>query len=453
MKFILQRISILLLLVCFSITVGAAIPTVEEMWEVIQQQQKIIEELITKIEDTDKKVIATQARVEENAKGVEQTAAEVEATAEAVEEIATTGGTSSTWAERTTIGGYGELHYNNLDDQNTSDGTGDDSLNRVDFHRFVLYFGHEFTDSVRFFSEIEIEHAFSEDTDDGSNSGAVELEQAWLEFDLTNQNRFRAGLDIIPVGMLNPLHEPDTFYGVERNRIETEIIPTTWWEAGAGFNGEVAPGWNYYAVAHTGLVVPTTGSSAFRPRSGRLKVSEADDQDIAFTGRLTYTGMPGLEVGISGQYQADYTGMADTADIDATLFEGHVDYKHSSGFGFRGLYARWNIGDDLGAGVDPATVNADTLEGYYLEPAYRFRLPGGLLPGEAGVFGRYSEYDERNQLAGTAYMFERFSKWDVGLNYWPVQNVVFKFDYTEEDANGPSDRVYDGINLGLGYQF
>ena len=87
MKFILQRISILLLLVCFSITVGAAIPTVEEMWEVIQQQQKIIEELKTKIEDTDKKVIATQARVEENAKGAEQTAAEVEATAEAVENL------------------------------------------------------------------------------------------------------------------------------------------------------------------------------------------------------------------------------------------------------------------------------------------------------------------------------------------------------------------------------
>ncbi len=189
--------------------------------------------------------------------------------------------------------------------------------------------------SIRFFSELEVEHALTKDTADGSGSGEVELEQAWLEIDVNQNHHFRAGLDILPIGIINPTHEPNTFYGVERNTVETEIIPTTWWEAGAGFNGEVAPGWNYDVVVHSGLVSPNTGPSTLRPRSGRLKVAEADDQDIAYTGRLRYTGMPGLEVGLSGQYQSDMTGTADTFDVDATLFEGHVDYKHSSGLGYR----------------------------------------------------------------------------------------------------------------------
>ena len=297
-------------------------PSVEEMWEMIQQQQQVIAELKARLDETDQRVTLNKEKTEE-------TAVEVEAAAEAFETAqASTRGSS--WADRTTVGGYGELHYNNLSDNNdTVDG--DNSLDQVDFHRFVLYFGHEFTDNIRFFSELELEHALSGD----GESGEVELEQAWIEMDINDNHRFRAGVDILPIGIINPTHEPNTFYGVERNKVETEIIPTTWWEAGLGLNGEFAPGWNYDIVAHGGLLSPTSGSSTLRPRSGRSKISKAEDQDIAFTGRLRYTGMPGLEVGISGQYQSDMTGTADAFDVDATLFEGHIDYKHASGFGLR----------------------------------------------------------------------------------------------------------------------
>jgi len=349
-------------------------PSMEEMWEVIQQQQQVIAELKARLDETDQRVTVNEEKTEE-------TAEEVEAAAEAFE-TAQTSSSGSSWADRTTVGGYGELHYNNLSDNNDTVG-GDNSLDRVDFHRFVLYFGHEFTDNIRFFSEIELEHAVSGDGEDGE----VELEQAWIEMDINDNNRFRAGLDILPIGIINPTHEPNTFYGVERNKVETEIIPTTWWEAGLGFNGEIAPGWNYDIVAHGGLLSPTTGSSTLRPRSGRSKVSNADDQDIAFTGRVRYTGMPGLEVGISGQYQADMTGTADAFNVDATLFEGHIDYKHASGFGLRALYARWDI--DAPTGI---TFTQNNLDGWYVEPAYRFRVPG-FIPGEIGVFTRYAEWD------------------------------------------------------------
>ncbi len=412
----------------------AETPSMEEMWETIQQQQQVIAELKARLDDTDQRVTINEDKTEENAE-------EVEAAAEAFE-TAQTSTKGSSWADRTTVGGYGELHYNNLSDNNdTVDG--DNSLDQVDFHRFVLYFGHEFTDNIRFFSELELEHALSGD----GESGEVELEQAWIEMDINDNHRFRAGVDILPIGIINVTHEPNTFYGVERNKVETEIIPTTWWEAGLGLNGEIAPGWNYDIVAHGGLLSPTSGSSTLRPRSGRSKISKADDQDIAFTGRLRYTGMPGLEVGLSGQYQSDMTGTADTFDVDATLFEGHIDYKHASGFGLRALYARWDI--DAPTGI---TFTQDNLDGWYVEPAYRFKAPGFIL-GEIGVFTRYAEWDARGQGTVPDGTYVQYESWNVGTNWWPHPNVAFKFDYQNESGDDRAKVISDGFNLGLGYQF
>ncbi|MGB5277758.1 MAG: porin, partial [Gammaproteobacteria bacterium] len=46
------------------------------------------------------------------------------------------------------IGGYGELHYNNWE---FPDGS---KFRELDFQRFVLFFGYDFTDSIRFHSEV-----------------------------------------------------------------------------------------------------------------------------------------------------------------------------------------------------------------------------------------------------------------------------------------------------------
>jgi len=415
-------------------SVQAETPDADEMWKIIQQQQKVIEQLQQKLEQTEQKVEVAEKKVEE-------TVQEVEAATDAME-VAQTSTSGSSWFDRTSVGGYGELHYNNLSDDNDTVG-GDDARDRVDFHRFVLYFGHEFTDSIRFFSEFELEHAIAGE----GQVGEIELEQAWIEMDLNDNHRFRAGVDILPIGIINVTHEPNTFYGVERNRVESEIIPATWWEAGVGVNGEVAPGWNYDLVTHGGLLSPTTGSSTLRPRSGRSKVAEADNQDIAVTGRIRYSGMPGLEVGLSGQYQADMTGTADAFDVDATLFEGHIDYKHSSGLGLRALYARWDI--DAPTGL---TFTQDDIDGWYIEPAYRFKAPG-FIPGDMGIFTRYSEWDERGQGAVPDGTYVQFDSWNVGMNWWPHKNVVFKVDYQNESGDDRADAVRDGINLGMGYQF
>jgi hypothetical protein len=468
---------------------GAAPPSLEELWTLVQTQQEQLKtlsdelsatraelaEAVGKIDQTERATLDTSARIA-------AVDAKVEATAEVLEEATGTGSTSDdslyttnvpqaagsvgsaggrwgpisgrtrssagTWAERTTLGGYGELHYNSLQDNATAFDGAADGVNRADFHRFVLFASHTFNSWLRFASEVEVEHSLIGD----SQPGEVALELAWLEADIHARHHVRAGIDILPVGLLNLTHEPNTFYGVERNPIETEIIPSSWTEAALGFWGELGGGFSYNAYVHSGLKMATTGGSAFRPRAGRLKVAEADDQDVAFLGRLIYSGHPGLEIAATFDYQADYTGTADAAEADAWLVETHVDYRHHSGFGLRALYARWELGSDLSAGVDPGLVNADSLQGWYVEPAYRFST-ANYFPGELGLFARYQQWDQRNQLTGAAFRFERFDGITAGVNYWPHPQVVFKFDAQWQDADGPVDRELDGFNLGLGYQF
>lgn len=379
----------------------------------IQEQQKQIETLTERLEQTTQKVQDTE-------KKVEVTNERVEATGAMVEQVRETSSAQPGWWQNTRLGGYGELHYN----------AGD--KDEVDFHRFVLFIGHDFSDKIRFFSEFELEHSIA---GDGQN-GEVELEQAYVQFDLNEYHRANVGIQLIPVGILNHTHEPPTFFGVERNPVETNIIPSTWWEAGAGVSGQLWEGVSYDAMIHSGLQTPTTGGNAFKIRNGRNKVSEAAADDGAYTMRLRWTGMPGVEVGITGQYQSDVT--QGDLNVDATLFEVHTDIRQGP-WGLRGLFARWDLD-----GAAPKAVGRDVQEGWYLEPSYRFQTKLG----EVGVFARYNEWDNNAGSSGDT----KFQEIDFGVNYWPHEDVVLKMDFQVQDApTGESED--DRVNLGLGFQF
>jgi hypothetical protein len=419
MKRLCSSILAPLLLVATTATPAAEpkTPSIEDLWKIIQQQQAEIEALKRQQQNT-----AQQA--EEADKKAEVADVKAEAAVVAVEESAT----RAHPFEKTTLGGYGELHYNNLD-----------SKEEVDFHRFVLTLGHAFTDSIRLFSELELEHSVSGDGEDGE----FELEQAYLEFDLNEQHSVKTGLFLVPVGILNDTHEPPTFYGVERNPVEKNIIPTTWWEAGADFHGELGKGFSYNLAGTSGLNVDTSGSKAFLIRNGRQKASKAKANDGAVTGRVKWTGIPGVELGLTGQWQKDIT--QGELGVGATLLEAHADIQRGP-FGFRALYAHWNLDNhnDINAS-DPSAVGRDEQEGWYIEPSYKTRV--GTIPGEWGLFARYNVWDNN---AGSSNDTE-MKQINAGLNYWPIPDVVFKFDVQSQDNEG--DKNDNGFNLGIGYQF
>ena len=407
-----------------SLAGAAEMPTPEQMWALIQQQQAQIEELTKRVQANESQTATTETKVLAAVSQVAQTDAKIEATSAYVETLADRGGSASggnAWYERTSVGGYGEMHLNFGD------------TDQIDFHRWVLFFGHEFSDSMRMFSEFELEHSLS----GNGKPGEVELEQAYAEFDLSESTRAKTGLFLLPIGLLNEIHEPNTFYGVERNLVEKNIIPTTWWEGGAALSHTTAEGWGYDMALHSGLNTPTAGGSAFNIRSGRQKLAKAVMKSGAATFRARYTGIPGLEVAAAGQFQQDLAQGSLNENIDAVLLTAHVDWKQGP-FGLRALYARWDLG-----GTAPALLGRDEQYGYYVEPSYRIETEYG----DWGFFGRYSTYD--NSAASILATANEY--FDLGVNYWPHANIVLKADVQFADpANGADD---DTVNLGFGYMF
>ena len=324
----------------------------------------------------------------------------------------------------THLGGYGELHINMLEDQ----ATGEES-NVLDFHRFVLFLSHDFNDRLRLNSELEVEHAYSGD----NKPGAVELEQAYVEYDWRPGHSLKAGLFLMPVGILNETHEPPTFYGVERNPVEKNIIPTTWWEGGVAFDGSFADAFRYDLALTSGLY--TSADDNYAVRAGRQKGAKARFDSQAYTGRLRWLGIPGLELSASAQYQDDITQGTDPLAGGAWLLSGHVAWQREH-LGLRALYGDWTLD-----GEGPEAIGADRQVGWYVEPSWRFNE-------HWGVFARYNSWDNK---AGKGVDSE-YAQWDVGVNYWLHPNVVFKLDYQDQDAPDGKKEL-DGWNLGVGYQF
>ena len=393
--------------VIFSLQANAAgMPSQEEMWQIIQQQQKQIEALTGKVKDNSDKAETAIVAVEDANQGSHGNA-----------------NASSSWANKTSIGGYGELHYNSLQGEG---GASDKDV--IDLHRFVLFVGHEFTDRLRFFSELEVEHAIS---GDGQN-GEVELEQAYIEYDFAQNHSAKAGMFLLPVGIINETHEPTAFYGVERNPVEKNIIPATWWAAGLAASGSIMDGVYYDVALHEGL--NTSAGDSYKPRSGRQKSSKASADDLAMTARIKYTGVRGLELAASYQYQSDITQGLDPTAGSANLISAHGIYNKGP-FAIKALYGQWDL-----SGSGPESIGADKQNGWYIEPSWK-------VNSSIGLFARYNQYDN---AAGSSSDSSK-TQYDFGLNWWLHRDVVLKVDYQIQDNdNGKNQK---GFNAGVGYQF
>jgi len=396
-------------------------PTLEELWALVQAQQAEINALKAQVETQQLELSERAAEVAEVKTENEAQSMQLEATLDYLETSPL-----AQAAPAVSIGGYGELHYNNLD-----------SGNEIDYHRFVLYFGHAFTENLSFYSELELEHALAGE----GAPGEIELEQAFVQWDFSPSHRIRAGMMLVPVGFLNETHEPDTFYGVERNSIEKNVIPTTWWEAGASLSGEVTATLKYDFMLHSGLALDLDHPSAKKQtniRSARQKVSEATAEALAYSGRLEWQPNASLKIGGTVQYQADLTqgaGAGGAKDIDGLLIESHLE-AFAGPFSLRALYARWDLDDAI------AVINAGSEKqlGWYVEPRYR-------ISDRLGLFARYGEFDLQ---AGQNAMDSQNETIDVGLNYWIHETVVIKADIQRYRFAGETNR---GFNIGVGYSF
>ena len=341
------------------------------------------------------------------------------------------------------LSGYMDFHFNKAD--------GEDGV--LDFHRFVLLLSHGFSPRLRFVGELELEHAFVEGLED---SGELELEQAYLDFLLSRRFNVRAGMLLMPVGIINERHEPPVYNGVERPFVDTVIVPSTWFDAGAGVHGEIGRGLRYraYVVAPLNALEFTAHEGI---RGGRQKGSEANVRNVAYTGRVEYRPVQSLSLGAS-----IWTGESSFAAprLDTTVAVGEVDARYRRDrLELRGQFAHVTIedagrlNDAIGRSVGVSPNVAEAMRGFYGEAAYRIWNAGA--PRDLVLFTRYENFDTQYRMPAGYLPLKEFDRdaWVMGVTYFPDPDIAVKADYIRLRNQGGLVADRHLVNLGLGWWF
>ncbi len=314
--------------------------------------------------------------------------------------------------------------------------------------------GYKFTDNILFNSEIEFEHGT---TGSGAeDKGSVSVESAALDFFFDPMVNARAGMVLIPMGFINPIHEPTFFFGNNRPEVERRIIPSTWREVGVGLFGELAPGLTYTIYGINGMNAADFTSSGIR--SGRQSASKAKAEDLAFVGRFDYAlpQVPGVTIGASaylgnsGQNQI-FNGQQ--VDVFTQLYEGHVQVKYR-GLEFRALGSWGRIGDAAVLSAAKGETIGSENYGWYTEVGYDV-MPH-LFADSTQYLAPFFRYERFDTIASAPNGFaDDLSKdreiFQIGINYKPIPNVVIKADY--RNWSSQAGDLPDDFNLGLGFIF
>lgn len=346
------------------------------------------------------------------------------------------------------IGGYGEAVLNAPLDSSAPV--------IADLRRTILFFGVNFTDRLRFFSEIEFEHAL---TTTGER-GEVAVEQAFLDFMAWRWLNLRAGMLLMPVNLINIYHEPSTFLGVERPDVDLLIIPSTWKQLGAGLFGAFGP------VRYQLYVVPGMRAEGFSAQTGLRGGVQANlvrARDWGVVARLDYAPFLGANIGLSGY--AARAGQGDPNLGDAPVALGALDVKLSrAGVSLRGQLSYVYIGDAdqisrtvalTRPGAGPVSRQ---LIGGYVELGYDILRP---LPRVRGVqlfaFGRYERTDTQLDVPLSVGVLGRQPGTDrtvytAGLVLRPIFEIAIKLDYQLRHSEVPGSATH-ALNAGLAYQF
>lgn len=395
---------------------------------------------------------ALEQRLDQMQKEIEnlkkQLAEEKSVRQEQVSAVQTTTQTIRSEASATTIGGYGEAVYNNYRNKSVKD--------EADLRRFVLFFGHRFNDKLRLYSELEVEHALVE-----SGQGELALEQAFIEYNLHPNINLRAGLMLLPLGLLNETHEPPTFYGVERNEVETRILPSTWRELGVGLQGNVLDGLEYNVGVSTSLDASKYSNASSGIRSLRSEGFQAAANDLALYAGLNYR-QPGWLIG-GGVFTGNtaQNGLGSTSstalqgkDARVTLWDIHGKYSFDN-FDLQALYARGTLGDtsaiNEAAGIVAGADNnaaPKSFWGGYGQVAYHVWKKGEM---RLTPFVRYERYNTQASVdpGFTKDLNNNERVITTGANFNLSRDVVIKADW----QNYQQDNRKDRFNLGVGYMF
>ncbi len=365
------------------------------------------------------------------------------------------------------LSGYGEAKVN----YDLGQKTGEANLTRS-----VMFFGHKFSNSIYFFSELELEHGRVA----SGTSGEIALEQLFLKFNVNPTNYFAAGLIIPRIGLTNENHLPTTFNGNDRPTVERLVIPSTWREMGVAYYGSSNKinGLNYSLALMNGL---NSKNFAFGSgiRSGRMGGSKATASNIALTGALLYY-IGNFRIQASSYYGGS-AGidqiMSDSLNLDNGAFGTPVNLNEAN-IRFSNKNFEWK--------ALACIINIPDAE--KINKAYKSNTPKAIFGGyiEGGIhilqalnkknikvltlFSRLESIDLNYKIPPNAKK-DNFQKQLIsvsGITFAPVKGIVIKGEYTWRQTGNFTQELYatnpykslnpfktemSFVTLGIGYSF
>lgn len=337
-------------------------------------------------------------------------------------------------AKKVTIGAYGQIDYNEVEGS---------TKGNMNVHRMILLFGYNFTDRVQFFTEIEFE-----------NVKEVFVEQAFINYRIKDDLNVKAGLMLVPMGIINEYHESPTFFGVERPSVDHDIVPTTWREIGIGVSGK----FNNMPLKYQTYIFNGFKSDGLRGkdglRKGRQKGAESTISSPTFSSKLDYYGIKGLRLGLSGYFGDTQTAEEDTDADGVTVgvsmigFDARYNYK-------RFKAAAQYITTSISGTEDYNTLNnsdlGSKLNGWYVEAGYN--VFKATKTEKLSPFIRYEQWnthaDTDGFVANDAYNRQVIT---FGANYEIAPGAAFKVDYQLKDNQSNND-VNNQFNAGIAIWF
>ena len=393
--------------------------------------------------------------------------------------------------KRLSVGGYGEVAMSrnfysdhvsrySLADEHKND----PSHGRFDIPHAVIYLGYDFGKGWTMGTEIEFEHggvgmAYEKEDEEGGEweqevekGGEVELEQFWIQKSFGRWANIKAGHIVVPVGLNNAYHEPLNFFTVYRPEGENTVLPSTWHQTGVSFWGKTK-GWRYELQFLAGLNSDNFTNTGWINKGPGTPTEGEIATKYGTALRIDNYCIKGLRIGLSGYYghaignsypnnkdgaESKYKGVVAIGAIDFTynnynwIVRGQADYGYLSDA--KQLKYFTNRLNGLSPFHHSAFVSKNAFA-YGIEAGYnvfsqieKLRQDNQKLY----LFGRYEHYNPyASKTKNTSYDYTNLQRMAVGINYYPVKQIVVKAEYSHRFLKSQYNNE-PAINIGVAYE-
>ena len=393
--------------------------------------------------------------------------------------------------KRLSVGGYGEVAMSrnfysdhvsrySLADEHKKD----PSHGRFDIPHAVIYLGYDFGKGWTMGTEIEFEHggvgmAYEKEDEEGGEweqevekGGEVELEQFWIQKSFGRWANIKAGHIVVPVGLHNAYHEPLNFFTVYRPEGENTVLPSTWHQTGISFWGKTK-GWRYELQFLAGLNSDNFTNTGWINKGPGTPTEGEIATKYGTALRIDNYCIKGLRIGLSGYYghaignsypnnkdgaESKYKGVVAIGAIDFTynnynwIVRGQADYGYLSDA--KQLKYFTNRLNGLSPFHHSAFVSKNAFA-YGIEAGYNvFSQIEKLRQSNQKMylFGRYEHYNPyASKTKNTSYDYTNVQRMAVGINYYPVKQIVVKAEYSHRFLKSQYNNE-PAINIGVAYE-